>query len=139
MRALLARIAAGLVAAILVVTLVATLVANAVGYLLDGLTVALGPLIGQANALLVSGLLCLVPLLLILRSLQRSLRKVTQPTPRTPRDYSEQLDDARELIQRYPLEAAALALASGMAAESPETRKLLKSTTRSWLERQASH
>ena len=133
-----ARLAAGLVAAILVVTLVATLVASTVGYLLDGLTVALGPMIGQANALLVSGLICLLPLLLILRSLQRALRKASVPKPPTPRNYSEQLDDARELIQRYPLEAAALALVSGMAAESPETRELLKSTTRSWLERQAS-
>lgn len=131
-----ARLAAGLVAAILVVTLVATLAASAVGYLLDGLTVALGPMIGQANALLVSGLMCLLPLLLILRSLQRTLRKASAPKPPKPRDYSEQLDDARELIQRYPLEAAALALVSGMAAESAETRELLKSTTRSWLERQ---
>lgn len=133
-----ARLAAGLVAAILVVTLLATLVASAVGYLLDGLTVALGPMIGQANALFVSGLLCLLPLLLILRSLQRTLRKASAPQPPTPRNYSEQLDEARELIQRYPLEAAALALVSGMAAESPETRELLKSTTRSWLERQTS-
>ena len=134
MRQVAARLLATIVALVIAITIIASLVAFSIGYMLDSLTVVLQPALGHAGASSASALAGLLLLLLLGLTLRKRLRPQEKTATAHRTDSANQLEHSRELIQKYPLESAALAFIGGIAAESPEARELLKSTARSWLD-----
>ncbi|WP_372782255.1 hypothetical protein [Litorivivens sp.] len=131
------RLLLGLAATVAALALVIILIAFSIGYLLDSLAVVLSALMGQASALAVTGLLCALLLLVTLRALTRISSSEKRASAQPHSHHAALLDSSRELIQKYPTESAAIALIAGVAAETPETRELLKTTVKAWLETQS--
>ncbi|WP_372778153.1 hypothetical protein [Litorivivens sp.] len=134
MHQLAARLLAAIVALLLTLIVIASLVAFSIGYLFDSLVVVMQPIVGHASALGVAGLSGMLLLVLIGFLLRKSLLSPVKFTLQKQKGHASQLDESRALIQKYPLEAATLAFIGGIAAEHPETRELMKSTVRSWLD-----
>ncbi len=134
MRHLAARLLAAIATVTLMLIVIASLIAFSIGYLLDSLVALLQPIIGHASALSVAGLSGLLLLFLLCLLLKRNLLSPDKTATQEQSRYVSQFEQSRELIQKYPLEAAALAFIGGIAAKHPQTRELMKSTVQSWLD-----
>lgn len=132
MPALLKKAAAALCALLFALVLFLSLAVGGISYLLQGIQQALLPLTGLAGSHFVTGLLCLLPILLAIRTVQHNLTKASS-TAANAYDASKRstiLSTPAKLARQYPLEAATLAFVAGYTAEDEEYRQIVIDTTR---------
>lgn len=123
------KAAAALLALLLALVLFTALLVSGVSYLFEGIQQALLPLSGAAGSHLATGLLCLLPILLAIRALQRRLSR-PQVNSANAASGSPALRTPAKLAKQYPLEAAALAFFAGYSVEDKHCRELVLDTTR---------